>query len=91
MTEIIFCGMPKRASTVQRRVRSTESYALVSSIKRTAHTTEFVFSAPTPCAIDSYRIGGRTVWLETALFLRQDPHVNAIVTEAACATSEIPL
>ena len=35
MTEIIFCGPPKRASTVQRRVRSTESYALVRSIKHT--------------------------------------------------------
>ena len=33
MTEIIFCGTPKRASTVQRRVQSTESYALVRSIK----------------------------------------------------------
>ena len=35
MTEIMFCGTPKRASTVQRRVRSTESYALVRSIKHT--------------------------------------------------------
>ena len=29
MTKIIFCGTLKRASTVQKRVRSTESYALV--------------------------------------------------------------
>ena len=35
MAEIIFCGTPKRASTVQRRVRSTESCALVRSIKHT--------------------------------------------------------
>ena len=35
MAEIIFCGTPKRASTVQRRVRSTESYALVRSMKHT--------------------------------------------------------
>ena len=35
MTEIIFCGTPKRASTVQRRARSMESYALVRSIKHT--------------------------------------------------------
>ena len=35
MTEIMFYGTPKRASTVQRRVRSTESYALVRSIKHT--------------------------------------------------------
>ena len=35
MTEIIFCGTPKRTSTVQGRVRSTESYALVRSIKHT--------------------------------------------------------
>ena len=35
MTEIIFCGTPKRARTVQRGVRSTESYALVRSIKHT--------------------------------------------------------
>ena len=33
MTEIIFCGTPKRASTVQRRVRSTESYASVRSVQ----------------------------------------------------------
>ena len=33
MTEIIFYGTPKRASTVQRKVRSTESYALVRTIK----------------------------------------------------------
>ena len=33
MTETIFCGTPKRASTVQRRVWSTESYALVRLIK----------------------------------------------------------
>ena len=33
MTEIMFCGTPKRASTVQRKVRLTESYALVKSIK----------------------------------------------------------
>ena len=33
MTEIMFCGTPKRGSTVQRRVRSTESYALRRSIK----------------------------------------------------------
>ena len=35
MTETILCGTPKRASTVQRRVRSRESYDLVRSIKRT--------------------------------------------------------
>ena len=35
MTEIIFCGTPKRARTVQRRVRSTESYALVRLMKHT--------------------------------------------------------
>ena len=35
MTEAILCSTPKRASTVQRRVRSTESYTLVSSTKHT--------------------------------------------------------
>ena len=35
MTEIILYCTPKRASAVQRRVRSTESYALVRSIKYT--------------------------------------------------------
>ena len=35
MTEIIFCGTPKWASTDQRRVRSRESYALVRSIMHT--------------------------------------------------------
>ena len=34
MTEIIFCGTPKPASTVQRRVRSTKAYALVRSIEQ---------------------------------------------------------
>ena len=41
MTEIIFCGTPKRTSTVQRRVRSTESYALVRSIKHTYSEIRF--------------------------------------------------
>ena len=35
LTENVFCGTPKRASTVQTRVRSTESYAFVRSIKHT--------------------------------------------------------
>ena len=35
MTEIISRSTPKRASTAQRRVRSTESYALVRSPKHT--------------------------------------------------------
>ena len=53
MTEIIFCGTPKRASTLQRRVRSTESYALVRSIKHVLHRTDFVSSAPIPVADES--------------------------------------
>ena len=35
MTKIILCRTPKRASTVQRRIRSTESCALIRSIKHT--------------------------------------------------------
>ena len=35
MTVIILCGTPKRASTNQKRVRSTELYALVRSTKHT--------------------------------------------------------
>ena len=41
MTEIIFCGTPKRASTLRRRVRSTELNALVRSIKHTYNGIRF--------------------------------------------------
>ena len=41
MTEIIRCGTPKRASTVHRSVRSTESYALVGSMKHTYNGIRF--------------------------------------------------
>ena len=41
MTEIILCGTSKWASIVQRRVRSTESYALVRSIKHTYNEISF--------------------------------------------------
>ena len=41
MTEIIFCGTPKRPSTVQGRVRSTESSSLVRSIKLTYNKMSF--------------------------------------------------
>ena len=42
MAEMIFCGTPKRANTVQEKVRSTESYALLRSIKHTKNGIRFV-------------------------------------------------
>ena len=41
MIEIMFCGTSKRTSTIQRRVRSSESYALVRSIKHTYSGNRF--------------------------------------------------
>ena len=81
MTEIIFCGTPKRASTLQRRVRSTESYALVRSVKHTYSGIRF-FRARSPTN-HKHHIGGRTVRSETTLFLRQDPHALTVLAEAA--------
>ena len=53
MTEVVFCGTPKRTSTDQRRVRSTESYLLVRSIKACIHKAEFVSSEPAPVTYKS--------------------------------------
>ena len=83
MTVIIFCGTPKRVSTVERRVRSTESYALVRSIKAYIQRNSFLphqFLQPTN---HKHHIGGRTVRSETALFLRQDPHALTVLAEVA--------
>ena len=51
MTEIMFYGTLKRMSTVQRRVRSTEAYALVRSIKYMYSGIKV--SAPTHAADES--------------------------------------
>ena len=94
MTEIIVCGTSKRASTVKRRVRSTEPCALVKSIKH-AYNEICLFRANS-CSrkYHKHHTGGRTVRSETTLFLRQDPHALVVLDEAAlpaCATSEMPL
>ena len=80
MTEIIFCGTPKRAGTVQKRVRSTESYALVRSIK---HTNSFIPRQLLQPTNHKHHIGGRTIRSETTLFLRQDPCALTELAEAA--------
>ena len=82
MTEIILCGTLKRASTVQRRVRSTESYALVNSIKHTWSGNRFFRQLLQPTNNKHY-IGGRTVRSETTLLLRQDLHALTALAEAA--------
>ena len=83
MTEIIFCGTPKRASTFQRMVRSTESYALVRSIKHPYSGILFLPRQLLQPTNRKHHIGGRTVRSETILFLRQDPHVLTVLAEAA--------
>ena len=50
MAEIIFCGTPKQASTVQKRVRSMESYALVRSIKHTGIYSGIRFFRANSCS-----------------------------------------
>ena len=72
ITEVIFYDTPKRSisieGTVQRRVRSTESYALVRSIKYTYNGIRFFradsCSRPTN---HEHRIGERRVWSETTM------------------------
>ena len=85
MTEIIFYGTPKRASTVQMRVRSTESYALVRSIQHTYSGIGFFRASSCNRRITNikYHIGGRTARSETILFFRQDPHALAILAKTA--------
>ena len=82
MAEIMFCGTPKRASTLQRKVQSTESYALVRSIKY--KLMEFVCSASTPVATNhEHVVGGRTVRSETTPSRWQNPDALAVLTESA--------
>ena len=84
MTKIIICGTPKRATTVQRRVRSTESYALVRSVKHTSSGIHFFRASSCNRRItNKHHIDGRTVRSETTLFLRQDPHALTVLAEAA--------
>ena len=83
MAEIIFCGTPKRASTVQRRVRSTESYALVRSMNHAYNRMCFFRANSCSGRITNIIFGCRTVRSETTLFLRQDPHALAVFDEAA--------
>ena len=81
ITEIILCDTSKRARTVQRRVRSTESYVLVSSIQ---HTTEFFSSAPTSVADESqisYRWQNGSVGNDSVP--PEDPHAFAVLAETA--------
>ena len=84
MTKIVLCGTPQRATTVQRRVRSTESYALVRSIKHTYNITCFFRAYSCSRRITNIisvveRFGRKPF----CLFLRQDPHAFAVLAEAA--------
>ena len=84
MTEIIFCGTPKRGSTVQRRVRSTESYALFGEVdKAYIQRNSFLPHQLLQRTNHKHHIDGRTVRSETTLFLRQDLHALTVLAEAA--------
>ena len=84
MTEIIFYGTPTRASTAQRRVRSTESYALVRSIKHTKSGVPFFRASSCNRRTTNITSVGRTVRSETPImFLRQDPHALTVLAEVA--------
>ena len=101
MTEIIFCGTLKRSSTVQKRVQSTESYALVRSIKQTYNV--ICFFRANSCSrrmtniisvverfgrkplCSSDRIPTRSQYL-----LRRRAMIFGSILPA-CATSEMPL
>ena len=101
MTEIILCGMPKRASTVQRRVESTESYALVRSIRHTYSGIRFFRASSCNRRITNImsvveRFGrkplcssGRIPTRSQYSMRRQAMIFSSILL--ACATSEMPL
>ena len=82
MTKIILCGPPKRASTAQRRVRSTESYALVRSMKHTYSGIYFFHTSSCNRRTTNIISVVEVVRLKTTLFLRQDSHALAVVAEA---------
>ena len=102
MTEIILCGMPKRASTiVQRRVRSTELYALVRSIKHTHGGIRFFRASSCNRRITKIisvveRFGRKPLCSSGRIRIRSQYSLRQRVmifssTLPACATSEMPL
>ncbi|CAM9380839.1 unnamed protein product, partial [Ascophyllum nodosum] len=101
MTGIIFCGTPKRASTVQRRVRSKESYALVRSIKHTYSGIRFFRASSCNRRITDTisvveRFGRKPLCSYGRIPTRSQYSLRcrAIIFSTilpACATSEMPL
>ena len=83
MTEIIFCGTPKRASTVQRRVRSTEFYALVRSIKHIYSGIRFFRASFCNRRVTNIISVVERFGRKPLMFLRQDLHALAVLAEAA--------
>ena len=74
MTEIIFFGMSKRAITIQRKVRATDSYALEISVKHRYNGIHFFRASSS-----SRRI---TNIISVPAGSPQDPHRIAVFTEA---------
>ena len=89
MTANILGGTPRRARTSHRRVRSTESYALVTSIKYNYKGVSFFHasscSRPRQFLQSSYcehHVNHRALGSEPTLFLRKNILAFAIVTQA---------
>ena len=101
MTKIIFRGTPKRANTVQRRVQSTESYALVRSIKHTHSGILFFRASSSNRRITNIisvvqRFGRKPLCSSGRIPTRSQYSLRrrAMIFSSilpACATSEMPL